>query len=79
MAVELVGTPAALTLVVEDDGSGFDAESVRATTPGRFGLVGMNERARLLGGKLHIASAPGRGTRIEVRVPLGSTREEATE
>jgi two-component system NarL family sensor kinase len=63
----LVATPEQVRLVVEDDGRGFDASGV----PGeRHGLVGMNERARMLGGSLEVRSSPGAGTRIEVMVPL---------
>jgi two-component system, NarL family, sensor kinase len=56
-------------LRVEDDGVGFDPARVPA---GRFGLVGMNERARLLGGTLRVESTPGAGTTIDVEVPLGN-------
>jgi signal transduction histidine kinase len=37
---------------------------------GRYGLVGLNERARLLGGTLRLESSPGAGTRVEVVIPL---------
>ncbi|MBI4562006.1 MAG: GAF domain-containing protein [Candidatus Rokubacteria bacterium] len=56
-----------LLLTVEDDGVGFDAG--RRPGPGQ-GLRNMAERARRLGGELAVASAPGRGTRIAVRLPL---------
>jgi two-component system NarL family sensor kinase len=56
-----------VTLSVADDGQGFDPEHVPA---GRFGLVGMRERVRLLGGSVRLCSAPGEGTRVEVEVPL---------
>jgi len=56
-----------IRLRVEDDGTGFEPTDV----PGdRFGLVGMRERARLLGGSLTVESAPDAGTAIEVRVPI---------
>src|SRR5690606_38992753 len=58
----LTVTPARVTLTVEDAGRGFDSDQTPAQ---RFGLMGMNERLKLLGGALTIASAPGRGTRIE--------------
>jgi two-component system NarL family sensor kinase len=69
--LSLVVTPAEIKLVVEDDGRGFDPEQV---TAGRFGLVGLNERAKLLGGRLRLESFPGAGTRLEVVVPLVERR-----
>jgi two-component system NarL family sensor kinase len=59
--------PESAALEVEDDGRGFDPGAVPAD---RFGLVGMRERARLLGGELRVESAPGAGTRVLARVPL---------
>jgi signal transduction histidine kinase len=51
---------------LRDDGRGFDV----AATPGGMGLTSMRERARTLGGTCAIESAPGRGTRVALRVPL---------
>jgi two-component system, NarL family, sensor kinase len=56
-------------LTIQDDGCGFDPEEV---TPNRYGLTGMNERVRLLGGHLQIESAPGAGTKVVVTAPLNS-------
>jgi two-component system sensor histidine kinase UhpB len=57
-----------LSVVVADDGRGFDP----ARAPGAgIGLAGMLERARLLGGRLSIESALGGGTRVTVSVPFG--------
>lgn len=56
-----------LRLRVSDDGTGFD---VARRSAERFGLVGMRERAHLLGGELRIDSAPGRGTTLEVDLPI---------
>jgi PAS domain S-box-containing protein len=56
-----------LRIEVEDQGVGFDPEAV---DPARFGLQGIRERARLLGGAATIDSAPGRGTRILVDLPV---------
>lgn len=53
-------------LTVQDDGKGFP----EGTSSGRFGLVGMQERARLLGGSFQVESSPGAGTRITAEVPL---------
>jgi len=66
-----------LHLSVSDNGAGLDPSTV---SPGRFGLLGMNERAHLLGGELRIASNPrdGGGTTIEVDVPLASHASAVT-
>lgn len=65
--VQLRREASRIRMRVADNGTGFDSASVPA---GRFGLVGMSERARLLGGSLHVESAPGEGTVIAVDVPL---------
>ncbi|MFL6227182.1 MAG: CheR family methyltransferase [Pyrinomonadaceae bacterium] len=58
-------------LVIEDDGVGFDLNEAMAGGGGRgLGLVGMRERAALLGGSLEIETAPGKGTTIYARVPV---------
>lgn len=55
-------------MTIEDDGCGFDLpqEIGKLTSSGHFGLVGLRERVNLIGGKLSLDSAPGRGTRIQV-------------
>jgi signal transduction histidine kinase len=58
-----------LELVVRDDGRGFDPA---APARGHYGLLTMRERAEACGGELEIESAPGRGTRVCVRVPGGA-------
>jgi signal transduction histidine kinase len=59
-----------VTLSVADDGVGFDPDAVRIEEGrGGFGLTGMRQRARLLQGDVEIASAPGKGTRVEARIP----------
>jgi PAS domain S-box-containing protein len=62
----------ALVAVVEDDGRGFDLRAVRGSAaPGQgLGILGMYERADLVGGKLIIDSLPDGGTRVSVRIPL---------
>jgi DNA-binding NarL/FixJ family response regulator/two-component sensor histidine kinase len=57
-------------LLVADDGCGFDLAHTDAPRSDSFGLISMDERARLAGGQLEIESAPGWGTRVHVRVPL---------
>jgi signal transduction histidine kinase/ligand-binding sensor domain-containing protein len=59
-----------LRLSVEDDGRGFDLDNAFSALGGHFGLLGMRERAERLGGKLDLKSESGKGTRVEVTVPL---------
>lgn len=59
-----------LVATVEDDGRGFEAKAVPATTTRHFGLLSMQERAQLIRADLQIASEPGRGTKVSLRVPL---------
>lgn len=60
----------AVSLRIHDDGSGFDVSE--AAKRGGYGLAGMEERARAVGGRVTIRSAPGEGTDIEARFPRGS-------
>jgi len=53
---------------VSDDGVGFD--TVKKTTSGHWGLIGMRERAKSLGGECDIESSVGNGTRVRARIPL---------
>jgi signal transduction histidine kinase len=56
-------------LTVADDGAGFDPAGA-GSNGWHFGLAVMRQRAARIGGELAIHSAPGEGTRVEVRVPL---------
>jgi signal transduction histidine kinase len=71
MTVHLRGIRETIELVVEDGGMGFNVEAAKASRG--IGLVSMHERANLVGGRLSIVSGPGRGTRIEARVPFGAS------
>ena len=61
---------------IRDNGVGFDADKPSAYS---LGLIGIAERARLLGGTAHIDSAPGRGTAIRVRLPLPDSADIAAD
>jgi signal transduction histidine kinase len=67
--VELRQDAEAISLLVEDDGRGFDPEAVLQSQPAGIGLLGMQERFKLLGGWLEIASRPGQGTRLVAYAP----------
>lgn len=69
--VELQSTNDEVLIHVSDDGDGFDVEQAMARTKNRSGLGLFNaaERVRLFGGRMHIESTPGAGSRITIRVP----------
>ncbi len=66
-SIQLELTPAQARLVVEDDGAGFDPAQIPT---GRYGLLGLKERVKLLKGELKIQGEPGIGTRLEAVVPI---------
>ncbi len=63
-----------LRVIVEDDGIGFETETLMGPDiQRRLGLLGMEERAILIGGSFNIESSVGNGTSVYVRVPIGRT------
>jgi signal transduction histidine kinase len=66
--IALSETTDGLIVEVSDDGKGFD--STEAAKKKTFGLLGMGERAAVLGGRIDIASAPQQGTIVSVRLPI---------
>jgi PAS domain S-box-containing protein len=67
LEVELSRTADRVRIVVTDDGRGFDPAAVPED---RFGLEGIRQRSKLLGAEPRITSAPGRGTTIDVTLPV---------
>jgi signal transduction histidine kinase len=72
IAISLTEGGGSVKVSVSDDGRGFDPSAVRRS----FGLIGMEERVTLAGGRLRIESEPGRGTRVQAELPL--VRAEGT-
>ncbi len=68
ISVVLRETPGDLIFSVDDDGNGFDVAAARARGDGV--LVNLGDRLDAAGGILHVTSTPGRGTRLEGRIPL---------
>ena len=76
--VSLELTERHVEVTVEDDGCGFEPEPRPADGSGRgLGLLGMEERVHLVGGRIAIESSPGAGTTLRVRVPRRVSRETA--
>jgi len=71
VSVNLSRRGASAVLSVADNGRGITAEEMEH--PRSFGVIGMRERARALGGSVILRGAPGEGTRVEVELPLDET------
>ncbi len=67
VTLDLVILPKLVTLTILDNGVGFDPSKVRK---GRFGLIGLSERVKLLGGQLEMDTSPGSGVQLVARIPL---------
>lgn len=67
--------PEIILLEIADDGAGFDVEAVNRSYDrrGSLGMVNLRERAELVNGMLNIESAPGKGTRVQVFIPLSES------
>lgn len=80
IAIELAREDDAVSLVIRDDGQGFDVSSAVADShdADSFGLSAMRERVEQLDGALTITSAPGDGTTVTARLPLPMRRGAAS-
>jgi signal transduction histidine kinase len=70
LTITLAFTAEQLATTITDDGVGFDAAAAAGPEAGHFGVQGMRERARKIGGEVEVVSTVGSGTRITVLVPL---------
>ena len=81
--------PEALSVLIQDDGKGFDTDTEpempeaaevlseeESSHAGQFGLLGMRERAKLIGAEINVVSALGKGTRVHLRVPRRQPAED---
>lgn len=77
--ISLRRTAEGFEIDVEDDGVGFDPREPSDPTDASFGLLRVREQLRRLDGTLEIVSAPAKGTRVSLRLPLGPSpaRESA--
>ncbi len=79
--IRVQAAPPNITLNVEDDGRGFDVrkETARKSAHRKMGLIGIEQRAMLLGGRLSIESDRNKGSRISVKIPLRVNSDEPKE
>ncbi len=77
--VRLQFEPVALLLTVADDGRGLPADQTAEglSLGSHWGLIGLQERAARFGGSVELSSPPGRGTRLEIRLPDDDTLQPA--
>jgi signal transduction histidine kinase len=75
--VELSKGESCLILRVQDWGQGFDARLIQQDEAEHLGLVSMQERTQMIGGVCKIESQPGRGTRVDVSIPLESLSQRS--
>ncbi|MBZ0303970.1 MAG: GAF domain-containing sensor histidine kinase, partial [Anaerolineae bacterium] len=68
-SVQLIVMPEKIELTITDDGVGFDPTHI---PEGHYGLIGINERVRLLGGQVLVNACPGEGTSLEIKMSLES-------
>ncbi|HWD21152.1 MAG TPA: histidine kinase [Verrucomicrobiae bacterium] len=74
--LHLAFTDGQVILEIRDDGCGFDPATAPGPRESHFGLLGLSERAKRLGARLSLATAPGAGCAVRVEVPLSQIHEE---
>jgi signal transduction histidine kinase len=74
-SVILLQLPHEVSLLVEDDGQGFELKSLDGGADDCLGIAGMKERVALVGGNLDLASEPGKGTTLRATIPLQEDKE----
>ena len=71
VSIVLEFEPQQVIMQVQDNGIGFDLKTCAGPSNGHFGLLGMSERAKRIGGCLLPVSEPGKGTTVRVKIPIG--------
>ena len=66
-SVNIVAVPTGIEVCIKDDGAGFDPGNIPS---GHYGLIGLRERVRLVGGQLNIESVSQKGTILKIEIPI---------
>jgi two-component system NarL family sensor kinase len=71
VAISLAAVDGEISLAIRDDGAGFDLRDLaKRVSEGHIGLQSQRERIESVGGRVEVASTPGRGTSVEIHVPM---------
>ncbi len=70
ISINLINLPSKILLVIKDNGKGFSIEENPENYANGLGLLGMSERAKILGGSLKLESSPGKGTILTLEIPV---------
>ena len=62
-------------LKIRDNGRGFVPQNAAGPNEGHFGLLGISERVKRLGGQFNLVSIPDEGTTVQIEIPLGADQE----
>ncbi|HEY4414929.1 MAG TPA: histidine kinase [Verrucomicrobiae bacterium] len=73
--LQLEFAPQQVILRIQDNGRGFVPQQAVGPREGHFGLLGIAERVKRLGGQFNLVSAPGQGTLLEIKIPLDKNSE----
>ncbi len=73
--LQLEFEPQRVILTIEDNGRGFVPATAAGPNEGHFGLLGVSERVKRLGGRFQLTSLPNKGTTLQVEIPLIADRE----
>ncbi|MEI9960327.1 MAG: ATP-binding protein [Limisphaerales bacterium] len=73
--IQLEFQPQQVILRIQDNGRGFIPQEAVGPNEGHFGLLGISERVKRLGGQFDIVSAPEQGTIVQIEIPLSPIQE----
>lgn len=75
VSIQLEFEPQRVILKIHDNGRGFVPQNAAGPNEGHFGLLGISERAKRLGGQFNLVSVPNEGTTVQIEIPLGADQE----
>lgn len=77
IAMKVIFADNYVSLGVKDDGAGFDLSILPSQDELHYGLLGMKERARALGGTFRLDTEIGKGTELQIQIPRGASAAQS--